>query len=180
MSASPSVHHDAADRPAATWPFWVGIAGIAIVLIPYLDQAIADWREDQRLRKTVLDFFQAVAEGRKDTTLGLLSEEYRSAVESGWHRTFDEHWRPTDGVVYQILSVRRNDAEADVRIAVVRSTFSLKPTVHLRRLPEDVWRITRIDGLVIDPRWVRWKESEEEDDQSNLTDELAEKLHAEE
>jgi hypothetical protein len=175
------VRQEHADRPTAAWPFWLGLAGIVFSLLPYLDQALAHWREDEAVKKSVLAFFRAVAEGRKEAALRFLSDEYRSAVESRRDTTFDAQWQPTgDDVIYQVLSIRRDAAEADVRIAIVKSTFSLKPTVHLRRRHDASWAITGIDGVAVDPRWIRYQAHERTDAGVELSEELSSALRDDE
>lgn len=167
---------DAEARPSS-WPLWFAIVCLAIVAIPYLDQALTAWNEDQRVRGTVVGFFDEVARGRRDAALDYLSDQYRSEIRAGWSPTFDQHWRPTEGTTFQILSLKRDATTAEVKVAIIKSTFSLKPTVHLRRLPQNAWRITRIDGVDVDPRWVRSKERESLESEKALADELAKSLH---
>jgi hypothetical protein len=166
------------DRRRSPWLFWLGVACLVAVAIPYIDRALSEWREDHRLRTTVLHFFNAVAQGRKDAALNCLAPEYRTAVEAGWDPAFNQHWQPTEDVAFQVLAVEREAATAQVRMAIVKSTFSLKPIVHLRRVREDAWQITRIEGVTVDPRWIRWSEREARETQQRLADELAEKLQA--
>ena len=174
--SDPSAAFAAVESRPSRWPLWLGLVCLAVAAAPQILEGLSAWRTDDVLRKTVGDFFEEVALGRKDAALAYLSDEYRSAIQPGGFPADDQPWQPSDEFSSRILSVRQSSTTAEVQIALAKSGFSLKPTVHLRRLPDHSWRITRIEGVDVDPHWTRWKARELQEAEESLAEELAEKL----
>ncbi len=158
------------------WPMWLGFACLALAVAPYLSRSLSAWRAESVLRKTVADFFEAISLGRKDAALALLSDEYRNAILIGGGSSWNQPWEPTGETSSRVLSVRQSSSAAEVCLAITRQGFSLKPTVHLSRLTDASWRITRIEGIDVDPRWTRWKAREAQEAEEALADEITERL----
>lgn len=158
------------------WPMWLGFACLALAVAPYLSRSLSTWRVESVQRKTVADFFEAISLGRKDAALAFLSDEYRNAILISGNSSWNQPWEPTGETTSRILSVRQSSSAAEVCLAITKQGFSLKPTVHLSRQPDSSWRITRIEGIDVDPRWTRWKAREAQDAEEALAEEITERL----
>jgi hypothetical protein len=176
MSVSTSSHTDAS-RPPASWPVWLGLFCLAAIALPSVIRGISAWRDDDSQREVAVRFFRELADGHREAALSCLSKEYRSALSAQPHSTLSQPWAPTEDVTVQVMSVKAQTDGADVQVSLAKSGFTLKPTVHLQRMKDQSWRITRIDGVDVDPRWHRRQEREAQEAEEQLADELAEKLH---
>ncbi len=148
-----------------------GVICLVAVSIPYVMLGTAAWREDDVLRKLVVRFFQDVAAGRRDAALNALSDDYRASLSGG---ALADAWSTDESMDIRVLSVAQQTDRAELQVSVGKSGFSIKPRVTLRRSRRGEWKITAIDDIAVDPRWVR---QQERDSGEHLADEFAEKLH---
>lgn len=166
-----------ASRPPASWPVWLGIFCLVAIAVPSIVRGISAWQDDDQQRDVAVRFFREMAAGHRETALSCLSKEYRSSLTAQPHSSLSKPWAPTEDVTVQVMSVKAQTDGADVQVSLAKSGFTLKPIVHLQRMKDQSWCITRIDGVDVDPRWLRWQEREAQEAEEHLADELAEKLH---
>lgn len=160
-----------ASRPG-TWALRFGLLCIVVATLPFAWQGIAHWRDDDQVRGVVIGFFQRLAEGRRSAALRYLSPELQ--------RQFSESPGQADtvtaGVSIQVLDIHRHGDEAIVNASIGKQGYSLRPMIRLHR-NQSTWTIVAIDGVEVDPRWIKMQARIEGEE---LADELAEKLHADE
>lgn len=148
-----------------------GAACFFIATLPFVWQGVVAWRDDDRLRDVVIDFFQALADGRRDAARTHLSpdlqQQFSQSSPSADQITRDVH--------IQIVTVDQNDDRATVKVSIGKQGFSLKPTVRLKRVADAAWKIIAIDGGDTDPRWQKMQGGAPDE---GLADQLAEKLQA--
>lgn len=161
---------------SGTWALRFGLLCIVVATLPFVWQGIAGWRDDDRLRSVVVDFFQSLSEGRRDAAARHLSPELQQRLLHSEHVA----GLVTQDVRIQIISVKQDLNQAQVQATIGKQGFSLKPTVHLRRDAASTWMITEIDSVEVDPRWTKMREREHQAADEELAGELAKKLHTEE
>jgi|GEM_PF-6115043 len=157
------------DRPAGLMLFRCGLILFAVACTPIVFRGVAALWDDDSVRSVAVGFLRAVSAGRKADALGYLSDEYRDQVAADWQPGFDQVWQPTENVSVQILSVVMQDDTAAVRVSVSKDGYAIRPVIHCQRNASDEWRITRLEGVAIDPRWQRFQAQAADE---SLADEL--------
>lgn len=175
MPDSAAVVIGAESRPSR-WPFRLGLACLVLAALPWLVRGWNARQADDEVRALVSRFIEDVAQGRRDSALASLSDDYRATLPAGESFPAESTWLPSDPFSFQILTLRRSSAAAEVQVVLASSGFTVKPIIGLRRQPDHTWRIARIDGVAVDPHWTRFLERERRLADEGLAEELAEKL----
>jgi hypothetical protein len=162
------------------WTALLGMVCLIVIGLPFLMRGWNAWQDDAAVRDTVAQFFQAVADGRKDDALTYFSDGAKYALAVQGRDPAADDWKPTGELSVRCSAVTIDADEAVARLVITKDNFTLKPTVSLCRKEAGPWRIKRIDGNVVDPRWPRLQESRRREADETLADELTGKLQASE
>lgn len=158
------------------WSLWLGIACLLALGLPFALQVWNAWQEQTVVRGTVTEFFQAVADGRRDDALSRLADVDHFSGEKGVLSPFIDEGKSMGDVAIQVSEVNVDAKHASARVVISKDGFSLKPTVSLIRETLGPWRITRIDGVAVDPRWTRLQDGKLREADEALADELGVQL----
>lgn len=110
-------------------------------------------------------FLEAVRDGDGLGANGLLAEEFTDPLRAA---TFD--WSATPGATVAVGEIHFTADGAVVESRIELDGYATRPVLGLKRNANDEWRITSIEGLNIDPRWVDEFEGTLDERDEELTD----------
>lgn len=137
---------------------------------------VQGWLDRRAAVQVVNGFLTAVRDGDREAALTHLEAERRAEVEAAFQTSADGPWPPMAGIAWRINELEIEGSTARAKMFIEKDSFIVEPVVHLVRTSTSSWKITRIEQLAVDPRWIDLRKEAARAQGDQTARELAEAL----
>jgi hypothetical protein len=157
----------------------LGLIGGGLLLVGI---GVQRWFDRQAGRNVATDFMAALKQGDREAAMSHLDPAQRSRAEVRFKKAKagstvpTDAWTPVPGVQYRVYEMHMDGYQAVVTILMQKNGFAMRPKFYLRRASGTRWKIAKIDGLEVDPRWHDLQQARARAQGDRLAEELAKEL----